>query len=275
MPNQTMYSENVYFPDAFKGCGFDCVYCGPSFQRQAKRQKQRCQLCYEYKPHFHPERLIKPIEDPRKGFYFKTPKTTGKQFVFFPKGGDPYFATVRVFQTMMEFVRANPQTTFLVQSKSPGFLADHTPLPDNVIVGTTAETDRTIFITGWENLNLDSPFKTYGDISKAPNCETRLLDLAELDHPRKSVTVEPILWHSDDLVTFIQRVKPEFVYVGYDTKNCKLPEPSKAKTLKTIAKLEAFTEVRLKTIREAWWYESRNPYQKTWCDSQKKTEKQT
>jgi hypothetical protein len=268
----TMYSENVYFPDAFKGCGFECVYCVPSFQRQAKRQKQRCQLCYEYKPHFHPERLY-DLKNSMWTTFVKTPKTTGKQFVFFPKGGDPYFATVKVFQIMMEFVRANPQTTFLIQSKSPGFLEDYLPLPENVIVGTTAETDRTLFEHIWDMLNLVSSFKTYGDISKAPDCETRLLDLAELDHPRKSVTVEPILWHSDDLITFIQRVKPEFVYVGYDTKNCKLPEPSKAKTLKTIAKLETFTEVRLKTIREAWWYESRNPYQKTWCNSQKQTEK--
>ena len=32
-----------------KGCLFNCPYCRPSFQRQAKRQKQCCVKCYSYK----------------------------------------------------------------------------------------------------------------------------------------------------------------------------------------------------------------------------------
>lgn len=43
----------------FRGCEFDCSYCGPSFQRQAKRQKQNCMQCYEDAPHEHPDRLMK------------------------------------------------------------------------------------------------------------------------------------------------------------------------------------------------------------------------
>ena len=41
----------------FKGCAFDCLYCGPSFQRQAKRQKNLCGDCYTYTPHCHDDRL--------------------------------------------------------------------------------------------------------------------------------------------------------------------------------------------------------------------------
>ena len=41
----------------FKGCSFDCSYCKPSFQLQAKRQKHNCIKCYTYVPHQHPERL--------------------------------------------------------------------------------------------------------------------------------------------------------------------------------------------------------------------------
>ena len=33
-----MYAEAKTW-NPFKGCAFDCVYCVPSFQRQAKRQK--------------------------------------------------------------------------------------------------------------------------------------------------------------------------------------------------------------------------------------------
>lgn len=40
----------------FKGCEFDCSYCVPSFQLQAKRQLHRCMDCYEHVPHSHPER---------------------------------------------------------------------------------------------------------------------------------------------------------------------------------------------------------------------------
>ena len=43
----------------YKGCEFDCIYCKPSFQKQAKRQKQLCDKCYSYEPHEHPERLHK------------------------------------------------------------------------------------------------------------------------------------------------------------------------------------------------------------------------
>ena len=43
----------------FKGCKFDCTYCMPSFQLQAKRQKHLCSSCYNYVPHCHPERLAK------------------------------------------------------------------------------------------------------------------------------------------------------------------------------------------------------------------------
>ena len=53
-----MYDE-VKTWNPFKGCLFDCLYCRPSFQLQAKRQKHNCQECYEYKPHEHEERLNK------------------------------------------------------------------------------------------------------------------------------------------------------------------------------------------------------------------------
>ena len=53
-----MYAEAKTW-NPFKGCGFDCVYCTPSFQRQSKRQKRLCQNCYTYTPHCHEDRLSK------------------------------------------------------------------------------------------------------------------------------------------------------------------------------------------------------------------------
>ena len=53
-----MYKE-VKTWNPFKGCLFDCSYCGPSFQAQSKRQMHNCTKCYNYVPHYHPDRLHK------------------------------------------------------------------------------------------------------------------------------------------------------------------------------------------------------------------------
>ena len=51
--------ENTQTWNPFKGCLFNCLYCKPSFQAQAKRQKHKCTQCYNYVPHTHEDRLGK------------------------------------------------------------------------------------------------------------------------------------------------------------------------------------------------------------------------
>ena len=41
----------------FKGCRFNCVYCGPTFQRQSKRQMHSWDKCYNYEPNCHEDQL--------------------------------------------------------------------------------------------------------------------------------------------------------------------------------------------------------------------------
>ena len=41
------------------GCTHGCPWCWA--RRQAKRQKHRCQKCYDFVPHYHPERLDEPL----------------------------------------------------------------------------------------------------------------------------------------------------------------------------------------------------------------------
>jgi hypothetical protein len=246
--NQTMYRENIYFPDVFKGCKHDCVYCLPSFQRQAKRQKQQCKVlnqkgipkCYTFEPHFHWERLQKP-----------SPKTKNGQFVFFPKGGDLCFANFQHTKKLLIYIEANPQTTFLSQSKAPSFWINRVPLPKNLIIGITLETNRRYFDT-------PSVYREYFNISNAPIPTERARSFLSVDHNRKAVIIEPILQFSlEGMVNWIKRIKPEFVYVGYDTKKCKLPEPTLSETLALIETLEREgIEVRRKTIRKAWYEDS-------------------
>lgn len=231
-----MYEENRKSLNAFVGCEHGCVYCLPSFQRQAKRQKKRCLDCYNYTPHFHPERLLKA-----------PPKTVDDQFVFFPSSADLAFANEKVVQAHIDYAEKYRDVTFLIQSKAPAFF-ENFDFPDNVILATTIETDRTEF---WSN---PSKYKTYWEISKAPIPSQRAYIMMNLNHKRKAVTVEPILsFHLHSMLMLIENIELEFVYVGYDNHNCKLPEPSLLKTRLLIRELERITEVRVKSLRKAWW----------------------
>ena len=117
-----------------------------------------------------------------------------------------------------------------------------------MILATTIETDKTEFH------NNPSIYKAYYEISKAPVPSERVIPMSLLDHNRKAVTIEPILsFHHNNMMMNVEVIQPEIVYVGYDNHNCKLPEPSLAKTKKLIADLETITEVRIKTLRKAWW----------------------
>lgn len=228
-----MYEENVKSLNPFVGCLHDCVYCKPSFQAQMKRQKKRCTLCYDFKPHFHPERLLKP-----------PPRTEEGEFIFFPSMGDPVFCRPDWFLEMREYAWRYHDRRFLTQTKNPIRLFEPIrEMPNNMFKAATIETNLTEFDT-------PSKYKSYSEISKAPPPPRRVCDL-------DVVTVEPILdFKFNGMVNLIWDIHPEIVYIGYDNHNCRLPEPPLKKTLELIEKLEKFAEVRRKTIRKAWYEEA-------------------
>jgi len=230
-----MYRENRKSINIMVGCKFDCVYCKPSFQRNMKRQKQRCLKCYEYTPHFHPKRLLKA-----------PPRTQGKEFVFFPSSGDPSFLTAHQLILCNIYMKQYPETTFLIQTKNPESF-NRIKFPNNAILGITLETDRRLYHT-------PSIFKTYRRISKAPIPIFRHIEFKDITHKRKAITIEPILQFNKRILTaWIYRIEPEFVYIGYDNHNCKLPEPTLKETKELIKEIKLFTEVRIKTLRKAWY----------------------
>lgn len=214
----------------FWGCLFNCTYCYPSFRRQAKRQKKRCPRCADYVPHAHLERL-------RRG----PPKTGEGEFVFLCDMGDVSFAPPEVMMAIIGYCYNWFGTTFLLQSKNPRCFHRYR-FPKNVILGTTIETNR------------DELAKT---ISKAPPPSRRYKNMIKLNHPRKLVTIEPILdFNLETSVSWIKKIDPEVVYVGYDShwKNNRLPEPPLEKTLKLIDLLRLYNvTVRPKLMRKAWW----------------------
>lgn len=233
-----MYHENRKSINAFIGCLHECIYCKPSFQRQAKRQKQRCLECYTFKPHFHWKRLT-----------HAPPKTSGDEFLFFPSMGDPCFAMRDYFSAMLNYADRYLGRTFWIQTKNPTFLQGYN-FPPNVILAITMETDKAFFY------NNPSQYCGYNQVSKAPAPYYRYINFKKVNHPRKAVVVEPILsFELGKFVSWIADIKPQIVYVGYDNHNCHLPEPTLNETLSLIEELKKVAEVRTKLLRKAW-YES-------------------
>jgi DNA repair photolyase len=222
--------EGVKSWNPFVGCRFGCVYCKRSFQRQAKRWRKWCEKCYNYEPHFHPEKLKR----------MPSAKT-----IFACAFGDIWWAKDKWIKQILETIAKRKDRTFYLQSKSPDVFArfvDKDLIPENVVLGTTIE-------TSYEQFDYDK-------ISQAPHPVERyetMRELSYLGYPCY-VTIEPILdFDLEEMVEWIRCIKPKLVYVGYDNHGCKLPEPPLEKTLKLIEELRKFTEVQLKTIRKAWW----------------------
>ena len=230
MPKESnMYKEAIPW-NVFVGCRFQCEYCPPSFQRQMKRQepgidkngkKRGCQMCYDYVPHFHPERLDKGPLSAKED-----------QFIWVGSSGDISFIEYPNMLKILKKIEKYPDRTFFFQTKNPSFFHKFI-FPVNVILGITLESD--IY---------------YREISKAPFTYERAYSFELLDFPRKFVTIEPILeFNFSVFLGWIQEINPERVYIGYDTKNCGLPEPSPLKVKKLINELSRFTKVKTKYMK--------------------------
>ena len=225
----------------FCGCDFKCVYCyGP----EVYKRFSKCEKCKTFTPHFHKERLKQKFK-PRETW-------------FVCSMGDISFASFDQFADILEVISNYPETTFYIQSKNPAYFVDYLEHyssfigrnsmfgGNNVVLGTTIETNYTF------------PLAHCPRISKAPLCSNRKKAMVELDHPRKYVSIEPeILFDVSTMADWIKQIAPEFVYIGYDNhnnlKNLDISEPPLKDTERLIEELSKFTEVRLKTIRKAYY----------------------
>ncbi len=204
--------ENTQTWNPFKGCLYNCLYCKPSFQAQAKRQMHNCTQCYNYVPHTHEDRLGKiPSE--------KIVFVCGNSDISFC---DPDF-TRRIINAIKSHNVRRPDKTYFFQSKKPKyfeqFLKD---FPENVILLTTLETNRD---------------EGYSEIAKAPLPSDRYQQLINLNYPRKVLTIEPVLDFDLEIFSrWILNLNPEYVWLGYNSrpKQVNLPEPSKDKLLELI-----------------------------------------
>ncbi len=77
--------------------------------------------------------------------------------------------------------------------------------------------------------------------------------MIDLQYDRKFISIEPIMdFDLEIFAKWIEEIAPIQVSVGYDNWNNRLPEPSLSKTLQLIERLNEFTQVRERKLREAW-----------------------
>lgn len=145
---------------------------------------------------------------------------------------------------VIEIMRDNPETDFLLCSKAPVTYYRHRgKWPKNAVLGATIETNRA------------KQYRRNG-VSRAPDPRRRAVDLHQLDHPRKHVAVEPVLdFDLEPLTQWITDIEPETVAVGYATgptkNNLNMPEPPLTKTRKLIEQLDEHgIAIDVKEIRE-------------------------
>lgn len=234
-----MYQLSVKQWNPYVGCEHECIYCKPSFQAQLKRwAKKNCQDCYEFKPHCHPERLKDHM-----------PKTGFMQFIFVCSNGDVASCPTEFLVQILDVIRSWESRIFLMQSKDPStFKRVEDKLPENLIIGTTIETNYSLKHFKWATLEEKT-------ISKAPETVKRFHDLLDIKHPLKMVTIEPVMnFNLEHMINWMDLLKPCMIWLGYDTKGCRLPEPPLRMVMDLHFELarRGFVVV-LKHIRKAWW----------------------
>ncbi len=245
MTESKMYSQRPKHGNVavMRYCDFNCGYC--AFQKFQKISN--CQACRKGFNHTHLEVLQRT-----------PPKTKEGDFLTVGLAGDVSFMEDLAFRSVISYCQGYSDRTFLIQSKNPAFFLPYSKwIPDNVILGTTIETNRNKEI--W---TIHDPLKIridYADLSKAPAPYLRTTAMVQLQC-KKAVTIEPILdFDMSEMLYWMKQIASDFIYIGYcndshEGKKLKLPEPSLEKTQELINILrDVGHDVREKTIRKGWY----------------------
>jgi len=153
--------------------------------------------------------------------------------------GDISFIKREDMLKILERIKEYPNRTFFFQTKNPKWF-HYWDFPENVILGITLETN-----------------ENYFTISKAPTPIERYEEFLKVKHPRKIITIEPIMdFYFEKMVDWCVEINPERIYIGYDSKKNKLREPRLRKTKELIKLLKFFLpdcKIKEKLMRKAWW----------------------
>jgi DNA repair photolyase len=204
------------------GCLHDCSYCWAK-----KFALERLSNTEKYKDGFAPKLAENELS-----------KKFRNQFVFVSDMGDLFGDWVprEWILRVIDATRRSSSSEFLFLTKNPNRYKEFAHLcRENIVLGATIETNR------------------HHKFSKAPPATERARAMAELKFTRKFISIEPIMdFDLDVFAEMIKGITPEQVAVGYDNWNNRLPEPSLSKTMKFIDRLNEFTKVRKRTLRQTY-----------------------
>ena len=204
------------------GCLHGCSYCWAK-----KCALERLGNTEKYKNGFTPK--LAEIE---------LKKRFRNQFVFVSDMGDLFGEWVpkEWILRVIEATQNSSSSDFLFLTKNPSRYKEFVNLcRKNIVLGATIETNRS------------------NDFSEAPPVTERAKAMIDLQYSRKFLSIEPIMdFDIDTFAGWIEKIAPIRVAVGYDNWNNRLPEPPLAKTLQFIERLNEFTNVRERKLREAW-----------------------
>jgi len=124
--NPTVIEWTIFTWNVIVGCLMGCPYCYA--RRQAKRFKHRCLKCYRFEPHFHPERLTKPL------------RVKKQSMIFSDSMGEPFGPWVprEWVEAILDIVRRCPRHTFQFLTKCPAGAKGYT-FPANCWIGTSVD----------------------------------------------------------------------------------------------------------------------------------------
>jgi len=203
------------------GCEHDCSYC--SIKRIQKRAPATD--------------MVSPVF---REYYLKDNLGSGRK-IFCCSSGDAWGQWVdgEWIWNMIGHCREYKDNEYMFLTKNPARYTVCQELSSiKCIVGATIETD------------INEVGSSVGD---APAVRDRLRALGYVkllfrhtDHIRTMVSLEPVMKFSSDFAVLLQFINPDIVYVGVDSGNNDLPEPTAEELAGLISELETFTDVRLK-----------------------------
>jgi DNA repair photolyase len=216
------------------GCLYNCSYCWARELALTKLKNSK-----RYTEGFKPSLNEREINI----------KFTKGDIIFVSDMGDMFgdFVPDTWIKQVLDHVRQFPEADFLFMTKNPERYLKLLPyIPETAILGATIET------TVDEIVQSDR-------ISNAPLPTSRYEAMKALDWNRKMISIEPILdFDLDTFSKWIEDINPFIVYVGYDNYCFKLREPTLKKTNELIDKIKDTSLVIQKTIRPAWFENSKS-----------------
>lgn len=214
----------------YHGCKYNCYGGNCWAARMAKRLRAGGMLSYVDSGIFEPRLALRELDK----------RFCGGQVIFVASMGDlfgPWVPDDWIRRVIGAMQRSHDDAIFFLETKNPKRYRNFPELYSmNVIFSTTIETNR-----------------DYQGISLAPPVRERYEEMKSLgDDLTKHISIEPIIdFDFSVLIEWVRDLNPRLVSVGYDNYRCGLPEPPLNKTMELINKLERFTTIERKTLRES------------------------